>query len=188
MIRRAAISALLIILTIAAPVFAAGQEWIILETGYLTICYMPGADLDAVESNLRKRATYFTSEMPGEDAPVEEKVRYQLDALFRRAEELLDMYPANVHVKIMIFTARADVEAEYVKIFGTPAPVEEYKSGIKSFYVHKFNTIYISEEDMSDSIIAHEMAHAIVDHYFNVIPPEKIRELLASYVDLHLAE
>ena len=38
------------------------------------------------------------------------------------------------------------------------------------------------------NIIAHEMGHAIVDHYFAAIPPEKIRELLASYVDLHLAE
>ena len=101
--------------------------------------------------------------------------------LFNRAEAILDMRPENMHLKIKIFRTRTELNDEYEKIFST-------REDVKSFYVYKFNTIYISEEDISDSIIAHEMGHAIVDHYFAVIPPETIRELLASYVDLHLAE
>ncbi len=160
-------------------------EWITLETGYLTIYYKPGADLSRIEASLKKRATYFSSEIPSEIAPVEERIRYQLDALFRRAQDILGMRPADIHVKIKIFHTAQDVDNEYVKIFGAP------KSGpaeLKSFYVDKYNTIYISEENLSDSIIAHEMGHAIIDHYFAVIPPEKIGELLASYVDMHLAD
>ena len=41
-------------------------------------------------------------------------------------------------------------------------------------------------QDISDSVMAHEMAHAVIDNYFNVIPPEKTAELLATYVDSHL--
>jgi Zn-dependent peptidase ImmA (M78 family) len=37
-------------------------------------------------------------------------------------------------------------------------------------------------------VIAHELGHAVCDHYFLVIPPEKVREMLASYVDAHLEE
>ena len=158
-----------------------GPEWTALETGHLTIYYLPGTDLDRIENSLRQRASYFSSDMPGEYASPEEKIRYQLDALFRRAEAILDMRPADMHVKIRIFRTRAELNDEYEKIFNT-------REDFKSFYVYKFNTIYTSEEDISDSIIAHEMGHAIVDHYFSVIPPETVRELLASYVDLHLAE
>ncbi|MFA5144151.1 MAG: hypothetical protein WC522_08335 [Candidatus Omnitrophota bacterium] len=161
-----------------------GEEWMTLETGYLTIYYPPDADLGLIEADLRKRAAYFSTDMPGDDAPAEEKIRYQLDALFRRAEDILDMRPADIHIKIKIFRTIEELKDEYARIFDGIAPRE----GLKSFYIHKYSTIYASEADMSDSVIAHEMAHAIVDHYFAVIPPEKVRELLASYVDLHLAE
>ncbi|MDD5427957.1 MAG: hypothetical protein PHI58_01830 [Candidatus Omnitrophica bacterium] len=170
-----------------APMPAGGvePEWVKLETGYLTVYYLPGADVEAMERRLKSRATYFDSDIPGDAAPSEEKMRYQLDALFRHAQAILDMRPANIHVNIRIFRTREALEAEYAKIFPAGTPTEE---DLKAFYVNKYNTIYVSEEDISDSVIAHEMGHAIVDHYFAVVPPEKIRELLASYVDLHLAE
>jgi hypothetical protein len=162
-------------------------EWVRLETGYLTIYYHPGADLDRIESRLRQRATYFSADIPSEYADVEEKIRYQLDALFRRAQNILDMHP-DMHLKIRIFGSREELNEEYIKIFSenTPEDIEDEK--LKAFYVDKYKTIYASEDDISDSIMAHEMGHAIIDHYFAVIPPEKVRELLASYVDLHLAE
>lgn len=160
-------------------------EWAVLETGYLTVYYIPGADLNGIESNLKRRVTYFDSDIPSDNAPGEEKIRYQLDAIFRHAQAILDMRPANIHINIKIFRTRMNVGEEYIKIFGSVMPDME---NLKAFYVNKYNTIYTSEEDISDSVIAHEMGHAIVDHYFAVIPPEKVRELLASYVDLHLAE
>lgn len=164
------------------------SEWSTLETGYLTIYYRPGADLGRIESGLSRRVTYFANEIPGENADVEERIRYQLDALFRRAEDILDMHPADIHVKIRIFRTRNEVNDEYARIFKSSAPREPGGGGLRSFYIDKYKTIYISEEDISDSIIAHEMGHAIIDSHFAVIPPEKIRELLASYIDLHLAE
>ncbi len=158
------------------------NEWSVLETGYLTIFYKPGADLGRIESNLRRRAAYFSSDMPGDYASVEEKIRYQMDAIFRRSEDILGMRPANIHIKIKIFRNRKELNNEYIKIFDAKG------EGPKTFYVDKYSTIYISEQDVSDSIMAHEMGHAIVDRYFTVIPPDRIRELLAEYVDLHLAE
>lgn len=156
-------------------------EWYTIETGYFTVYYKPGADLYKIESALKKRISYFSAGSPADDAHVTDKIRYQLDSLLARAEEILDMHPKDMHIMIRIFPTRLELNEEYFRIFNAK---EEYKS----FYINKFKTIYISAEDVSDSVLAHEMGHAIVDHYFAVIPPEKVREILASYVDLHLAE
>jgi hypothetical protein len=37
-------------------------------------------------------------------------------------------------------------------------------------------------------MLAHEMAHSIIDHYLRVRPPHATAEILARYVDGHLFE
>ncbi|MEH0019750.1 MAG: hypothetical protein V6Z89_08855 [Desulfobacter sp.] len=37
-------------------------------------------------------------------------------------------------------------------------------------------------------MLAHEIAHAVVDHYLDVRPPRATAEILARYVDAHLNE
>jgi Zn-dependent peptidase ImmA (M78 family) len=92
------------------------------------------------------------------------------------------MYPLTMKgLKIKIFRDREELNNEYYKIF-------MQRADLKSFYIHKYRTIYTCETDISDSVIAHELGHAVCDHYFLVIPPEKVREMLASYVDAHLEE
>ena len=84
-----------------------------------------------------------------------------------------------MELKIKIFRNREELSQEYTRLFGA---TQRYKS----FYIHSLETIYTSMQDISDSVIAHEMAHAVIDNYFQVIPPEKTAELLATYVDSHL--
>jgi hypothetical protein len=98
-----------------------------------------------------------------------------------RVKELLDMQPIMPKLKLRIFKNRGELNDEYFRIFNT-------RGNCPSFYVYKYNTIYTSEADISDSILAHEMAHAVIDHYFTVIPPRGVAEVLASYVDIHLEE
>ena len=83
-------------------------------------------------------------------------------------------------LKIMVFDDSDEMEAEYFRIFGVSG------KGVKSFYAHKYATIYASEKTISDSVLAHEMAHAVVDNYFSVVPPRKLGDIMASYVDVHL--
>ena len=59
---------------------------------------------------------------------------------------------------------------------------------MKSFYCHKTRTRDTSEADISDSIIARKIAHAIINYYFIVKPPEQVREMIAIYVDSHLQD
>lgn len=157
-------------------------DWRKIETVYTDLFFRPEVNLKAVERQLRERAfTVIGIPKLDKSAGIEEKVAYRVDLIFKRAKQILDMEPMGMRVKIKIFKTRDELDKEYSLIFAEEA-------GYKSFYVFKFDTIYTSEEDISDSILAHEMAHSIVDHYFLVMPPPKIKEMLASYVDLHLDE
>lgn len=158
------------------------EDWKTLKSDYFTVYYRPGADLKKISGRLSGRSFFIGGKRdPDSIGTPAEKVARRLDILLRRAEDILGMYPRNLNIKIKIFKTQDELDDEHDKIFGK-------KERYKSFYVYKHDTIYTTERNMSDSIISHEMGHAIVDHYFVVRPPEKVREILASYVDVHLED
>jgi hypothetical protein len=166
--------------------FAQGDEAISDNTGlsrmasnYFVIYYSPSANLVDIEKELTKRPLYFDQAARYGEVTAQEEICQRLDKLYNRVQDVLDMHPKTPRIKIRIFRDRGELNSEYAKIFGKP-------EDLKSFYVYKYNTIYTSESDIEDSVIIHETAHAIIDHYFSVIPGETIREILAAYVDAHL--
>ena len=113
---------------------------------------------------------------------VEKRIIARLGSIFLRAKQILAMNSAKpIDIKIKIFRNRKELSEEYFRIFKV---VQQYKS----FYVQGLGTIYTSMQDVSDSEISHEMAHAVIDNYFAVIPPAQVAEILATYVDSHLEE
>ncbi len=158
------------------------NKWFIIKSNYFTIYCGETVDLKTVANQLERRGLFVSGVYdPNPASAPTEKIAYRLDRILKRVKDVLDMYPDMHELKIKIFKDREALSAEYCKIFNAPA---DYKA----FYIYQHNMIYTSEEDISDSVIAHEMGHAVVDHYFSVIPPEKVRELLATYVDLHLED
>jgi hypothetical protein len=91
------------------------------------------------------------------------------------------MYPRNDKLLIKIYKSLSELDGVYLEIF------QDEKS-YYAFYIHKFNTVFACEEKISESVMAHEMAHAIIDHYFPILPPRKVQEILATYVDYHLKD
>jgi len=57
-----------------------------------------------------------------------------------------------------------------------------------AFYSRRYETIYISVDDAHIGVLAHEISHAIMDHYFGVPPPAKINEVLGQFVEIHLED
>lgn len=168
-----------------APFLPGSDEtlgWTSISTNSFRIYVAPGVNLNKVYKRLNRRS--FETD-PGYKPPalagIEEKIGYRVEALLGRVQELLDIYPSSINVRIKIYKARQELNDEFRRIFRAPG---EHKS----FYVHRYQTIYMSEKDIDDSVLAHEIGHVVVDNYFNVIPPETIREMLASYVDLHLED
>lgn len=153
--------------------------WNSIESNFFVIYYHPAANLKRIERELNRRPIYFDQAARYGETTVSQEICYRLDKLFNRVKEILNMYPKIQKVSIKIFKNRSELNEEYLKIFGK-------QGDLSSFYIDKYNTIYTSESDITDSVMIHEMAHVIVDSYFSVIPPESVGEILASYVDVHL--
>lgn len=155
-------------------------DWREFESRHFNIYSERDVDLNAIDMRLRKRL-FFLSQKTPDDISVEAKIAYRLDAICERAMELLDMRTKMPNVGIKIFTSSVDLAAAYQALIG--------KTGNpKAFYAHDCRIIYTSEEDVTDSVMAHEIAHAIIDSHYNGIPPPKVGEMLASYVDMHIAD
>ena len=155
------------------------EDWSSMGGNFFVLYYNPSANLEDLERELTKRPIYFDQAARYGEVTTQEEICRRLDKLYNRVQDVLGMYPKIPKIKIKIFKNRDELNDEFVKISGKPGD-------FKSFYVYKYNTIYTSESDIEDSVIIHEMAHAVIDHYFSVIPPETVGEILASYVDAHL--
>ncbi len=102
-----------------------------------------------------------------------------LDALYLEVSDILDIHIYSFHGDIKIFPSSSEVRAVYKENFGTDFPE-------RSFYFHQKNTIYISYQDITLGMLGHEIAHAIISHYFVVPPPAKVQEILCGYVEYRL--
>jgi len=103
-----------------------------------------------------------------------------IDALFLRVCSILDMRLYNYKGSIKVCRDFNQLRSIYERLF------DKDLSGQKSFYVFSNNSIYISADSFKREILGHEIAHAIISHYFVVLPPVKVQEVLACYVEYQL--
>ena len=158
-------------------------QWITFKDNQITLMYQPDINLKKLEARLHSR--YFSVSAMEENlfsSPayrIESRISARLESILLKVKQILAMNPPSMILKIKVFKSRNELNNEYFRIFNS-------NTRYKSFYVYGLETIYTSMQDITDSVIAHEMSHAVLDHYFNVIPPPKVAEFLAVYVDSHL--
>ena len=104
-----------------------------------------------------------------------------VDQLFQRVQEILGMVEPDLKVEIRLFRNKAALSEVYEKFTGRPTQVP-------AFYCKETNTIYLDLEELSSGILAHEMAHAVISHFFLIDPPEKTCEVLCQYVDREVSQ
>jgi len=102
-----------------------------------------------------------------------------LDALYLEVSDILDLHVYSYHGKIYLLKDKDSVSSVFFQYFGRSFPE-------KSFYLHEKNSIYISCADITLGMLGHEIAHAVISHYFVVPPSAKIQEVLAGYVEYSL--
>ena len=112
---------------------------------------------------------------------VEDEVYAKLDVILEKAELVLDMYPSNMKVTVVLLPDAASVAAVYFEKYGQNAKNIAY-------YSLSENTIYVSVVNANLQVIAHELGHAIVNHYFKERPPYHIHELMAQFVEKHITD
>jgi hypothetical protein len=167
-----------------AEAYSQEEERSVFSSKFCTVFYGKDVDLKKVNRRLNLGFSNFYSPRNYKKNPgisIEDILSDKFDAIFNRAEDILDMYPAKIHVAINIYKSQKELDRVYEDFFNEP-------NKAISFYIYKTNTIYTVESQLNENILAHEIGHCIIDHYFVLLPPRKIQEMLAVYVDVHLKD
>jgi len=163
-----------------------------LETKYTIIHYQSLKDL--------KKFNHKVDYSPGEwglkqlfsrsrsEKEMRDKLKNKVDALFERAQEILDMRKKMEKVTIKIYPNTKQLHAVYARIYKISSQAYKVSRPPRAWYIYEYNTIYINVGDLHEGMLAHEMAHFIIDNYLTVRPPGAAAEILARYVDSHLFE
>jgi hypothetical protein len=153
----------------------------VFESQCCTIHYTQASQLESFTGKIRGGASGgFLAKVFGQSRPEESPGKPDLgqvvDSLFKRVQLILDMPMPKLRVEIQIHRDEKEVTQAFTRITGE-------SSNAPSFYWKRTNTIHIQPENLTAGMLAHEMGHAILDHYFAILPPPKIAEMLCQYVD-----
>ena len=157
-------------------------SWKHIETRRTIIKYKQLEDIKKLDRNIDyspggwSLKNLFSSANPKN--PVH-SVTQKLDGIFEKVQKILDMRGKIKKVIIKVYPNKEQLNEAYFAIYGK-------KRHFRAWYVFESNTVYINNDDVHEGIIAHEMAHSIIDHYFSVRPPKATAEILSRYVDQHL--
>jgi hypothetical protein len=157
-------------------------KWQILQTKYLKISYEDVNDLKKFSKKIKFSGRGSFSSFSGSSSKgsgFENKLASKTDALFEKVQLILDMRKPMKKVRINLYPNKSALQKAYYKIY-------KKKRGLRAWYIFEYNTIFINVQDVFAGMLAHEIAHAIVDHYLAIKPPRATAEILARYVDTHL--
>jgi hypothetical protein len=126
---------------------------------------------------LQLSPVFSTSDLKGKN--LSELLAKALDSIYLSVSDILDIHIYSLYIELEIFPDRAALVQELGKYF-------DKKIEVPSFYFYDKNKIYIAFNDMTLGMLAHEVAHAIISHYFVVQPSVKVQEILSGYVEYSL--
>lgn len=158
------------------------SSWNHIETRHTIIQYKTIPDLKKFDHKIDYATGGFTLKDLFSDSDSKDtigSIKKKVDLLFERAQEILDMRGRMRKVFINLYPNRKQLHHAYFTI-------TRKECRIRAWYIYESNTIYINKDDIHAGMLAHEMAHSIIDHYFSARPPRATAEILARYVDKHL--
>jgi hypothetical protein len=164
-------SVVLVLLLLAWSIPAHGFE---LQSRFATIEYQHPEDLGRYNKALRN--SFGLGFGGGNSLSIESETLKRLDDYAVRVQSILDMHPPGFRYHVRLLADKREVNNQYQTEY-------QSKPGFIAYFSPKSDTIYLSLNDLEKTVLVHELAHAVIHHYFNKAPPVKIHELLAQYVE-----
>ena len=112
---------------------------------------------------------------------IEDEVYAKLDIIVEKVELALDMFPNDLNFTLVILPSTREVSGLYKQKYGKSVNHIAYYSITEK-------TIYISAKHTKLRVLAHEIGHMVVDHFFEVRPPYNVHELLAQFAEKHVTD
>jgi hypothetical protein len=91
------------------------------------------------------------------------------------------MFPNEVKFTVSLLSSDDEVQRIYRSKYGKSV---DYIA----FYSPRDKTVFVSVKDIDTGVLAHEIAHVIIDLFYGIATPAKIHEVLAQYVETHLKD
>lgn len=145
----------------------AAETWKIFETQNTTIQYRSDFDLESFSRRLQFN----------HDKDLTAKV----DGISHRVAVILNTKNHEGKVKIRIYRSWDELNTAWERITGK-------NERVLAFYVHPVRTIFISLDQVTDGILAHEMAHHFLHSFSSPRPPVKVGEVMAQSVERYLLD
>lgn len=148
---------------------------------YFEIYGYPGINVFSLLNQLDFNSVHITQTLAPhvQDQQLSDILAKTMDAIYLEVSDILDLHVYYFTGQLKIYKDAKAVASLFRKYSGLT--MHE-----RSFYFHEKKTIYISEKDLTLGMLGHEIAHAIISHYFAIPPPMKVQEVLAGYVEFHL--
>ncbi len=166
-------------------------QWKSLETEYVILKYQLEEDL----KKFHKKVDYaherrgIKSLFGGSSSDnLKGNIRTKIDALYERVQEVLGMHKRVNKVTIVIYHDKKQLGNSYSEICSNATLAYGHSPVPRAFFIYSFNSIYVTSQDVHEGILAHEIAHSIVDNFLRIRPPKATAEILARYVDKHLSD
>lgn len=131
------------------------------------------------EIRLGRKLTYYLRKK--KVVTVEDEILAKIDTIIEKAEVVLDMFPDKMHIRVVLLPDADAVNNVYYQMY-------RRKASNIAYYSLSKDTIYISVDDASLRVLAHEVGHAVVDHFFKVRPPYNVHELMAQFTEKHITD
>jgi len=112
---------------------------------------------------------------------VQDEVKSKVDLVVEKVESVLEMFPDILQFKMKVMATSDEVQQVYLAKYGRQVDHIAY-------YSLKEKTIYISTDDANLRVMAHEIGHTVVDHYYKNPTPSKIHEVLAQFAEKYVTE
>ncbi|MDD4955866.1 MAG: hypothetical protein PHP17_07520 [Candidatus Omnitrophica bacterium] len=149
----------------------------VIETKYFKINLCDNCSPSSFAEKINATALFRFDALSKNGSDINSVIREGIDSLFLEVCDALDIKIQSYRGTIVVFPDIVEVS----KIASGDSQIIE--AGLPSIYVPSHNTIYISFNDATAGMLAHEMAHAVISTYFVVAPPPKVQEILAGYVE-----
>jgi len=161
----------------------AAEHQYTVTTEYTTLVFNSTADMITFNTAINypsgnSLSFFFNSP---ELSTVQKNLIHKTDLLFQKVQMILDMRKKIRKVRVRLFSNEEQLQQAYVKIYNK-------KKNVRGWYVYNFNTVFLNVSDVHEGMLAHELAHAIIDNFLAARPPRATAEILARYVDKHLFE
>ena len=157
-------------------------SWQTLESGHTVIYYHQLKELKKFDRKIDYspfKSSFKSIFNTTGNGNLRNKIGRKIDRIFFRVQEILDMRKRLPKVNIKIFSD----QDSFARVLRQHGGNDRHA---RAWYAFESKTIHLNLQDLNEGILAHEIAHHIIDHYLTVRPPRATAEILARYVDEHL--